>query len=70
MIEKARDAYLAQIDDAAEDIQIAYQQTMNGGFRGMAIFVTICAALGLLLLIPYKEKRPAKAEKAAKAVEA
>ena len=35
-----------------------YQQTLNGGFRGMAAFVAIVALVGLLVLIPYKNNRP------------
>lgn len=55
---RPRPNYLASIDDNAEQIQQVYQQTLNGGFRGMAIFVAIVALIGLLVLVPYKDNRP------------
>lgn len=58
LFNEAETNYLASIDDNAEQIQKVYQQTLNGGFRGMAIFVAIIALIGLLVLIPYKDNKP------------
>lgn len=58
LFDEAETNYLASIDDNAEQIQKVYQQTLNGGFRGMAIFVAIIALIGLLVLIPYKDNKP------------
>lgn len=58
LFDEAEANYLASIDDNAEQIQQVYQQTLNGGFRGMAIFVAIVALIGLLVLVPYKDNRP------------
>ena len=58
LFDEAEANYLASIDDNAEQIQKVYQQTLNGGFRGMAIFVAVIALIGLLVLIPYKDNRP------------
>lgn len=43
--------------DSAASIQEAYQQTMNGGFKGMSLFVAACSIVGLALLVPYKDKK-------------
>lgn len=58
LFDEAEANYLTSIDDNAEQIQQVYQQTLNGGFRGMAIFVAIVALIGLLVLVPYKDNRP------------
>ena len=58
MFDEAEANYLAAIDEEADTIQATYQQTLNKGFKDMAVFVAICAIIGCLLLIPYREKAP------------
>ena len=58
MFDEAEANYLAAIDAEADTIQATYQQTLNAGFKDMAVFVAICAIIGALLLIPYREKAP------------
>lgn len=58
MFDEAEANYLAAIDEEADTIQTTYQQTLNKGFKDMAVFVAICAIIGCLLLIPYREKAP------------
>ena len=55
LFDEAEANYLAAIDSNAADIQRAYQDTLNGGFRGMAIFVAACALVGILVIIPYRK---------------
>lgn len=56
LLDEAQDNYLAAIDEGSEQIQSVYRTTLNGGFRGMAIFITACALVGALALVPYREK--------------
>ena len=56
MFDEAETNYLTAVDNCASEIQATYQQTLNSGFKGMAIFVAICALVGLALLLPYNEK--------------
>ena len=56
IFDEAETNYMTAIDDCADEIRTTYQQTLDQGFRGMAIFVAICSLIGMLLLIPYKEK--------------
>lgn len=64
MLDEAKENYLTEVDNDAAEIQEAYQQTMNGGFKGMSLFVAACAIVGLVLLVPYKDKkRLAQSEK-------
>lgn len=58
MFDEAEANYLSAIDAEADTIQATYQQTLNAGFKDMAVFVAICAIIGALLLIPYREKAP------------
>ena len=30
---------------------------MNSGFKGMSLFVAVCSIVGLVLLVPYKDKK-------------
>ena len=62
MFDEAETNYLTAVDNCASEIQATYQQTLNSGFKGMAIFVAICALVGLALLLPYNEKRRKLAE--------
>ena len=57
MLDEAKENYLTEVDNDAAEIQEAYQQTMNSGFKGMSLFVAACAIVGLVLLIPYKDKK-------------
>lgn len=57
MLDEAKENYLTEVDNDAAEIQDAYQQTMNSGFKGMSLFVAACAIAGLVLLIPYKDKK-------------
>ena len=59
VFDEAEERYLEKIDEVGPDIQEAYRSTLNGGFKGLALFVAACAAVGLLVLIPYREKREA-----------
>ena len=64
MLDEAKENYLPEVDNDAAEIQEAYQQTMNSGFKGMSLFVAACAIVGLVLLVPYKDKkRLAQSEK-------
>ena len=63
-LDEAKENYLTEVDNDAVEIQEAYQQTMNSGFKGMSLFVAACSIVGLVLLIPYKDKkRLAQSEK-------
>lgn len=57
MFEEAQQNYLDKLDEDAAQIQDAYRQTLNDGFKGMGIFVAACALVGLIALVPYKDKR-------------
>lgn len=57
MLDEAKENYLTEVDNDAAEIQEAYQQTMNSGFKGMSLFVAACAIVGLVLLFPYKDKK-------------
>lgn len=57
MFDEAEQNYLAEIDEATLVIQDTYRETLNEGFKGMALFVAACALAGLLVLIPYRDKR-------------
>ena len=64
MLDEAKENYLTEVDNDAAEIQEAYQQTMNSGFKGMSLFVAACSIVGLVLLVPYKDKkRLAQSEK-------
>ena len=64
MLDEAKENYLTEVDTDAAEIQEAYQQTMNSGFKGMSLFVAACSIVGLVLLVPYKDKkRLAQSEK-------
>ena len=57
MLDEAKKNYLTEVDNDAAEIQEAYQQTMNSGFKGMSLFVAACSIVGLVLLVPYKDKK-------------
>ena len=57
MLDEAKENYLTKVDNDAAEIQEAYQQTMNSGFKGMSLFVAVCSIVGLVLLVPYKDKK-------------
>lgn len=57
MLDEAKENYLTEVDNDAAEIQEAYQQTMNSGFKGMSLFVAACSIVGLVLLVPYKDKK-------------
>lgn len=61
LFEEAEYNYAAAVDERAEAIQTAYQQTLDEGFRNMAFFVAACAFVGMILLVPYRERRAASA---------
>lgn len=64
MLDEAKENYLTEVDNDAAEIQEAYQQTMNSGFKGMSLFAAACSIAGLVLLVPYKDrKRLAQSEK-------
>lgn len=48
--DKALDDYLVAIDKKGEDIEKAYQSTLNEGFKNMYLLTTITAALALVIL--------------------
>lgn len=60
MFEEAEQNYLAEIDEATPVIQGAYRETLNEGFKGMALFVAVCSIVGLVVLVPYRDKRKEK----------
>ena len=45
MFDEAEANYLSAIDAEADTIQATYQQTLNAGFKDMAVFVAICAII-------------------------
>ncbi len=57
LFDEAEANYQEAIDRDAPAIQAAYQETLDDGFRNMAIFVAGCAIVGALLLIPYRGRR-------------
>lgn len=57
LFDEAEANYQEAIDRDAPAIQAAYQETLDDGFRNMAIFVAGCATVGALLLIPYRGRR-------------
>ena len=57
MLDEAKESYLTEVDNDAAEIREAYQQTMNSGFKGMSLFVAACSIVGLVLLVPYKDKK-------------
>lgn len=57
MLDEAKENYLTDVDNDAAEIREAYQQTMNSGFKGMSLFVAACSIVGLVLLVPYKDKK-------------
>lgn len=56
MFDEAEANYLAAIDEEADTIQTTYQQTLNKGFKDMAVFVAICAIIGCCCLSPIARK--------------
>ncbi|MDO4833963.1 MAG: MFS transporter [Bacillota bacterium] len=54
--------YLEEIDSSSDDIESAYQRTLNRGFRNMFICVTVFNLIGLLLLLLYKNDRRKEGE--------
>ena len=64
LLDEAQANYLAAIDESATQIQDVYRSTLNGGFKGMAIFVAACALLGIVLLIPYRDQRAGQRQNA------
>ena len=62
LFDEAEANYLVEIDENADVLKETYQRTLNGGFQGMAWFVFACSLVGVLLLLPYKDKRRAKGE--------
>ena len=56
LFDEAEANYIESIDEVGPEIQEVYRSTLNGGFKGMALFVAACAAVGLLVLIPYRSK--------------
>lgn len=61
MFDEAEANYLAAIDEEADTIQATYQQTLNTGFKDMAVFVAICAIIGVLPLTPPIARKPLRA---------
>ena len=57
LFDEAEENYAASIDEAAPQIQSVYRATLNEGFKGMALFVGACAIVGLLVLIPYRDRK-------------
>ncbi|MDO4502610.1 MAG: hypothetical protein Q4D06_05435 [Coriobacteriia bacterium] len=57
LFDEAEENYLQAIDDNADVLKETYQRTLNDGFKGMAYFVFACSLVGLVLLIPYKDRR-------------
>lgn len=60
LFDEAEQNYKKAIDGDSEAIQETYQQTLDDGFRNMAIFVAFCALIGAVLLLPYKEAKRQK----------
>lgn len=59
LFDEAQENYLAAIDADAAHIEEVYQGTLNEGFKGIFIFVAICSAFGLAILMGYKDTAPA-----------
>lgn len=59
--DEAEANYLDLIDSNSENIQHAYQATLNEGFYGMFVFSAISSIIGFVLLLFYKDdKKPKK----------
>lgn len=59
---QAGDNYAAAVKDMSDTIEDTYQSTLNTGYRNMYLFLVGANALGLLLLMLYKEPKVAKKE--------
>ena len=55
--QQGQKSYLAAIDNKSEQIEAAYQKTLNVGFYQIYLTTTIVSALGFLLLLAYKERK-------------
>lgn len=54
----ALDIYLSKIDENAEQIEKAFQSTLNKGFRNIYLLTTITAGLALVILKFYDWEKP------------
>lgn len=59
---QAGNNYAAAVKDMSDTIEDTYQSTLNTGYRNMYLFLVGANALGLLLLMLYKEPKVAKKE--------
>ena len=57
---EAGDNYATAVKDMGPEIEDTYQATLNTGYRNMYLFLVGANALGLLLLMLYKEPKTLK----------
>lgn len=55
--QQGEESYLAAIDEKADQIEAAYQKTLNVGFHQIYLTTALVSALGFLLLLAYKERK-------------
>lgn len=60
--EEAGDNYADSVRELAPEIEDMFQETVNSGYRDMYLFQVASNALGLLLLMFYKEPRKKREE--------
>lgn len=60
--EKSKEDYLKQIDSKSDELEDVYQSTINIGFRQIFLMTAIGSAVGILLLMLYRRKKPNKKE--------
>lgn len=53
--DEAEQNYLASIDDRSDQVEAVFQETLNEGFQQMFVLVAICSALGLVLLLFFRD---------------
>lgn len=53
--QEADQNYQQAIDNKSDEIETIFQETLNKGFKGMFELVAICAAIGIVMLLFYRE---------------
>ena len=57
LFDEAEENYLKEIDNRKNQIENAFQEKLNEGFKGMFILVALCSLAGLILVIFYRNKK-------------
>lgn len=56
LFEEAENKYLSLIDENRDQIESAFQDSLNEGFKGMFTLVAACSLAGIVLIFFYKRK--------------